>query len=414
MKAYLCKEKIRRMKLKIGLIREEKNPPDTRVVLTPDQCAGLKKSNPELEICVEPSSNRCISDEEYINAGLQLQTDLSDCDILLGVKEVPAGKLIPGKTYFFFSHTKKKQAYNQHLMQVLIEKKIRMIDYEALTYDDGKRIIGFGFYAGVVGAHNGLLTYGKKFKAFTLLPAHDCASMQEMTDQYLEIKLPPVKIALTGSGKVAAGLLEIMHSWDIESVEPGDFLKHSYAYPVYTHLKGGDLYQHAETGLYDRNEFHQHPEKYKCLFPGFVRETDILLNGIYWDERIPRLFERSAVQQPDFRISVIADVTCDINGSVPINLAASTISDPVYGIRKSDFSRTEPFQNNGEVIDIMAVDNLPNELPRDASEHFGAHIIKYILPELFKTESAILDRATICRDGSLTSYFEYLSDYAYV
>jgi hypothetical protein len=235
-----------------------------------------------------------------------------------------------------------------------------------------------------------------------------------MTDQYLEIKLPPVKIALTGSGKVAAGLLEIMHSWDIESVEPGDFLKHSYAYPVYTHLKGGDLYQHAETGLYDRNEFHQHPEKYKCLFPGFVRETDILLNGIYWDERIPRLFERSAVQQPDFRISVIADVTCDINGSVPINLAASTITDPVYGIRKSDFSRTEPFQNNGEVIDIMAVDNLPNELPRDASEHFGAHIIKYILPELFKTESAILDRATICRDGSLTSYFEYLSDYAYV
>lgn len=402
------------MKLKIGLIREEKNPPDTRVVLTPDQCAGLQESYPKLEIVIEPSENRCIADEEYINAGMKLQADLSDCDVLLGVKEVPVAKLIPGKTYFFFSHTKKKQPYNRHLMQALIEKQIRMIDYEALTYDDGKRIIGFGFYAGVVGAHNGLLTYGKKFNEFSLLPAHNCASMQEMTDQYLGIKLPPIKIAVTGSGKVAAGILEIMHSWDIASVEPGDFLKQAYAYPVYTHLKGNDLYRNKDTGRFDRNEFHQRPEKYKCLFPEFVTETDVLLNGIYWDKKIPRLFERETVQQPGFRISVIADITCDINGSVPLNLAASTIADPVYGVKRSDFSRTEPFQDNHGVIDIMAVDNLPNELPRDASEHFGAHIIKYILPELLKQESPILDRATICRNGKLTSYFEYLSDYAYV
>lgn len=402
------------MKLKIGLIREEKNPPDTRVVLTPDQCAGLMGSHPDLEVVIEPSASRCFADEEYINAGLKLQTDLGDCDVLLGVKEVPVEKLIPGKTYFFFSHTKKKQPYNRRMMQALIEKKIELIDYEALTYDDGKRIIGFGFYAGVVGAHNGLLTYGKKFGAFSLLPAHHCVSLEEMKDQYLDIRLPPVKIVVTGSGKVAAGLLEIMHSWDIESVEPGDFLKKTYAYPVYTHLKGGDLYQNKETGLFDRTEFHRQPEHYKCLFPEFTSVTDILLNGIYWDEKIPRLFEQEAVQHPGFRISVIADVTCDIHGSVPINLAATTIADPVYGVRKSDLCRTEPFQNNRDIIDIMAVDNLPNELPRDASEHFGGHIIKYILPELLKTESVILDRATICREGRLTSFFEYLSDYAYV
>lgn len=399
--------------LKIGLIREEKKPPDYRVPLTPLQCADLHELFPEIDLVVEPSTNRCFSNEEYMNAGIKLQKDLTDCDILLGVKEVPVDKLLPGKTYFFFSHTKKKQDYNQNLMHSLIEKKIRMIDYEALTYEDGTRIIGFGFFAGVVGAHNGLLTFGKKHDLFHLAPANACKDMEAMMNQYRDIKLPPIKIALTGSGRVAAGLLEIMHHWDVESIEPEDFLKKEFNYPVYTLLKGSDLYENKTSNNYERDEFHHHPELYKCKFKPFTKTTDILMNGIYWDEKIDRLFEKEEVSKPEFKISVIADVTCDINGSVPINIGASTIADPVYGIDRQSFRRTTPFQNTKETIDLMTVDNLPNELPRDASRHFGEHIIKYILPELLAAKSTILDGATICKNGKLTSSFEYLSSYAY-
>jgi len=400
--------------IKIGLIREGKVPPDTRVALTPSQCTDLLQFYAgKIHIVAQPSPNRCFPDHEYTKAGVSLQESLSDCDVILGIKEVKIADLIPDKTFFFFSHTKKKQPYNQPLMHALIEKRIRMIDYEALTYDDGARILGFGFFAGVVGAHNGLMTYGKKTKMFSLIPAHACKDMDEMLRQYRYLKLPPIKIAVTGSGRVTAGLLEIMHHWDIESVEPEDFLVKEYDYPVYTLLKGANLYENMNTGAYSRDDFHHHPEQYRCKFLPFTKTADVLMNGIYWDHSVPRLFEKADVADPDFRIRVMADVTCDEDGSIPINMGASTIADPVYGVNRYTLEKTEPFCNDKDIIDVMAVDNLPNELPRDASHHFGEHIIKYILPELLKGESDILERATICNDGKLTPHFKYLSDYAY-
>lgn len=398
--------------MKIGLIKEGKTPPDTRVPLTPEQCADIQKQYPDIKIYVQPSPNRSYSDQEYKEARIELKEDLSDCDILMGIKEVPIDELIPNKTYFFFSHTKKKQPYNQKLMHALIDKKIRMIDYEALTYDSGQRIIGFGFYAGVVGAHNGILTYGKKHGLFNLKPAHECDDMADMIKQYREIQLPPVKIVVTGDGRVAHGILYIMEKMDIDSVAHTDFLGQEYDHPVYTNLKDETLYQNRETKTYNREEFHEHPERYECLFKPFI-EADILMNGIYWDTNIERLFEKKDVNKPDFNISVISDVTCDIDGSVPINLEASSIADPVYGYDKKTGEKSHPFQDDKNVIDIMAVDNLPNELPRDASDMFGDHIIKYIIPELLAAESAMLDRATICQNGKLGPDFEYLSDYAY-
>jgi alanine dehydrogenase len=400
--------------IKIGLIREGKVPPDTRVALTPAQCADVLKLYPtQIEIVAQPSPNRCFPDNEYMAAHVKFQENLDDCDVILGIKEVKIPDLIPNKTFFFFSHTKKKQAYNQPLMHALIQKKIRMVDYEALTYEDGARILGFGFFAGIVGAHNGLMTYGKKTKMFSLIPAFACKDMDEMLQQYRYVKLPPVKIAVTGSGRVTAGILEIMHHWDIESVEPEDFLVKEYDYPVYTLLKGTALYENRATETYSRDDFHHHPEMYDCKFLPFTKAADILMNGIYWDKTIPRLFEKTDIADPAFRIKVMADVTCDEDGSVPINLGSSTIADPVYGIDRNTIEKVMPFQNSDNTIDVMAVDNLPNELPRDASRHFGEHIIKYILPELLKDSSKILDRATICKDGLLTEPFEYLSDYAY-
>ena len=369
--------------------------------------------HPNVHIVVEPSPIRCFKDADYAAEGIELTSDLNNCDILLGIKEVPVDFLIPGKTYFFFSHTKKKQPHNIKLMHALIEKRIRMIDYECLTHSDEQRILGFGLYAGIVGAHNGLLTYGKKNGLYELPAAHKVRSFKELMDAYEHVKLPNIKIVMTGSGKVAAGVLEVLTHLDIESVEPQDFLTHQYEYPVFTHLKGADLYARKDNDLFARDGFHANPEAYKCLFDSYVNQADILMNGIYWEERIPRLFDKADIRRNDWRISVISDITCDIDGSVPINAGSSTIEDPVYGIDRTTFARTAPFQHTKQTIDVMAVDNLPNELPCDASQYFGVHFEKYILPELMKQESDILHRATICMDGKLTKKYEYLADYAY-
>ena len=399
--------------LRIGLIRERKKLPDERVALTPKQCRYVIDKYPSISIVVEPSPTRCFTDAEYLAEGIPMSTDMGDCDILMGIKEVPDDQLLPDKTYFFFSHTKKKQAHNKHLMQTLISKRIRMIDYECLTHSDEQRILGFGMFAGIVGAHNGLLTYGKKFGLYNLPAAHSVRTYNDLILAYDEVKIPNIKIAVTGSGKVASGVLDVMRRLDIEEVEPMDFLTHQYEYPVFTHLKGGSLYARKDNNMFHRDDFHAHPEAYKCLFSAYVNQTDVLMNGIYWEQRIARLFEKEDIKRNDWRISVIADISCDVDGSVPITLDSTTIADPVMGIDRQTQQQTAPFQNTKETIDIMAVDNLPNELPCDASQYFGVHLEKYILPELLKPESDKLKRATICEGGKLTKKYEYLSDYAF-
>lgn len=399
--------------LLIGLIRERKALPDERVAFTPAQCDKIQWINPDIKFIVEPSPLRCFTDDEYRDKGIKVDSDLSDCDVLLGIKEVPVDYLISDKKYFFFSHTKKKQPHNQKLMHALIEKHICMIDYECLTHRDEQRILGFGFYAGIVGAHNGLLTYGKKFGAFHLPPAHTIKDYKQLVAAYDRINIPNIKIAVTGSGKVASGVIDLLTQLDIEPVEPFDFLTHQYDYPVYTLLKGGNLYQRKDNDTFQRDDFHVHPEVYKCLFGSYINQVDILMNGIYWDHKIPPLFNQDDIKRYDWRISVISDITCDINGSVPINIGATTIADPVYGIDRETMETVSPYQNTKDIIDIMAVDNLPNELPRDASQYFGVHFEKYILPELLEEHSDTLQRATICDNGRLTKKYEYLSDYAY-
>ncbi len=399
--------------LRIGLLRERKKHADERVAFTPKQCAKINEDYPFVKIIVEPSPTRCFSDGEYLAEGVEVTDNLEQCNILMGIKEVPVEYLMAGKTYFFFSHTKKKQPYNQGMMRAMIEKRIRMIDYECLTYADEQRILGFGMFAGIVGAHNALLTYGHKFGNYWLPAAHEVRSYKELIKAYERMRLPNMKIVVTGSGKVASGVLDILSQLDIEAVEPEDFLTHEYEYPVFTHLKGADLYARKDNDLFHRDDFHAHPEAYKCLFSSYVNQADILLNGIYWEGRIARLFEKEDIKRLDWRLDVIADITCDIDGSVPINVGASTIGDPVYGIDRLSMARVAPFQKTKEVIDVMAVDNLPNELPYDASQYFGQHLEKYILPELLKTDSDILNRATICADGKLTRRYEYLGDYAY-
>ena len=394
---------------RIGLIREGKNPADNRVALTPAQCKWILKNSSDIEIKIQASSARCFSDKEYQTAGAEVKEDLSDCDILFGIKEVPIDQLISDKTYLFFSHTKKKQPRNRQLLRTILDKRITLIDYECLEHDDGQRIIGFGFFAGVVGAHNGMMAYGNRTGLYKLERVYKQRSFRELIHTYFGLRLPNVKIAVTGSGRVAHGILEIMNLMGIHEVEPDDYLRRRFSYPVYTQLKGADLYRNKITGKYSRTDFHTHPEKYECTFLPYSEQTDILMNGVYWDKNVPRLFEKSEVHPETFIIQTIADITDDAEGSVPINLGDQSIEAPIYGVDKSTLQKTEPYLRTS--IDLMAVGNLPNELPRDASRYFGEQLIKFVLEDLLKGGSDIINRATIARDGKLCKHFDYLKDY---
>jgi hypothetical protein len=396
--------------IKIGLIREGKVPADNRVALIPAQCKWIKEQYPSVEICVESSPDRCFSDREYRQAGITVKDSVEDCDLLLGIKEVPVAKLIPQKTYLFFSHTRKKQPYNRALMQAILANKIRLIDYECLEHEDGQRIIGFGFFAGVVGAHNGMMAYGNRTGLYSMERVYKQRSFRELIHTYFGLRLPNVKIAVTGSGRVAHGILEIMNLMGIHEVEPDDYLHRRFAYPVYTQLKSADLYGRKTDGGYSRHEFHETPQQYQCKFLPYAEQTDILMNGVYWDQQVPRLFEKNDVSNDNFIIRTISDITDDADGSVPINLGDQSIEDPVYGVDRLTLQKTKPYLPNS--IDVVAVGNLPNELPRDASRYFGEQLIKFVLDDLLKGGSPLIERATMTRDGALTPTFDYLQDYA--
>ena len=240
--------------LAIGLIKEGKIPSDNRVALTPAQCKWLMKNVQGCTVKAERSASRCFSDKEYEQAGIELTDDLGDCRILLGIKEVPVQMLIACKTYLFFSHTKKKQAYNRQLMHAMMDKGITLIDYECLEHEDGQRIIGFGFFAGVVGAHNGMMAYGNRTGAYSLERVYTHKDYRDLIHTYFGLKLPNIKIAVTGSGRVAHGIIEIMNLMGVTEVEPDEYLERKFSYPVYVQLKGHDLYTHKELKRYKREQ----------------------------------------------------------------------------------------------------------------------------------------------------------------
>lgn len=394
----------------IGLIKEGKVPSDNRVALTPKQCRYLLDQFPSWDIIVESSPNRCYKDKEYQKEGIKVVEDISSADILFGIKEVPTNQLIANKKYLFFSHTKKAQTYNKALFHVMMDKNITLIDYECLEHEDGQRLIGFGFFAGIVGAHNGIMAYGNRTKEFTLGRVKEVKDYMELVHTYFGLKLPNIKIAITGSGRVAHGILEIMNLMDVQQVEPDEYRTREYAYPVYVHLKGGDLYRHKTKNTYERNDFHENPENYNCLFINYLKHTHILMNGIYWEPGIAPLFTINDLKEDDYALTTIADITDDAHGSVPCNLGDSSSEDPVYGVNVTTFEKTAPYMHNG--IDIMAVGNLPNELPRDASRYFGEQLIKYVIPDLLKGGNKIIEGAIMLDKGKLTTKFSYLAEYS--
>ncbi|PIF02179.1 MAG: alanine dehydrogenase [Draconibacterium sp.] len=398
--------------MKVGILREGKTPPDKRVPLTPDQCIEVQQKFPGITIVVQPSMKRCFSDDEYRKKGITVDEDISGCDVLLGVKEVPVEDFIEKTTYLFFSHTIKKQPYNRKLLQKALEKNIQLIDYETLTDKNGFRIIGFGRFAGLVGAYSGLRALGIKKNLFRLKPAHQCSGLKEMYEELDRIELPPVKIAITGNGRVAKGALEIMANMAIKSVKPLEYISKTYKKPIYTQFLPEHYVHRRDFSEFDLMHFYNHPDMYESSFLPFAKTTDLLIAAAYWDPKSPVLFTTEDMKKDDFRISVISDITCDIEGSIPSTKKAATISKPFYDYNP-ETERLEPAFTSENNITVQAVDNLPNELPKDASEDFGRNLIVKVFPSLFGNDTnGIIKRASITKNGKLTPNFAYLQNFA--
>ena len=398
--------------LRVGILRETKNPPDRRVPLTPPQIVTLEELYPNVEFFVQPSDYRCYSNEEYEYLDIPLKEDLRDCDILMGVKEVDKRTFLAGKTYLFFAHVAKKQPHNLSMFKSMAEHKLSFIDFEYLTTEKGQRVVAFGRHAGIVGAYNGLRARGIKTNKFKLKPAYQCHDLDEMWAGLKLIELKPgLKILVTGDGRVSHGAMETLGVANVVQVSPQDFLKRDFDVPVFCQI-GPEYYTRHKNGLaFNFSHFTKNPLEYESTFISYARVTDILITGHYWDPRSPIFFSKEDMKKADFRISIIADISCDVNGPIPSTVRATTISDPFYSFNPL-LETEEPAFSKQTNITVMSIDNLPGELPRDASHEFGKMLMSNVLHDLLtEIASPMIEKATILKDGKLTPRYEYLKDY---
>ena len=395
--------------MKIGIIKEYKNPPDKRVVLSPEKCVEVVKKYPEVKFLIQSSDIRCFSDDEYESIGLEIVDDLSECDILIGVKEVPIEKLIANKKYFFFSHTIKKQPYNKKLLQEILKKNIELYDHETIVDKSNNRLIGFGYYAGVIGAYNGFRTYGLKKNLFVIPKAIELKDRVEFNQILKQIKIPNIKILLSGKGRVGSGTKEILDFLKIKQVSPNDFIEKHFDQPVYANIDVLD-YNYSNSIDNSISNFYNFPEKFESTFSKFSSVADIYFAGHYHNPKAPKLITINDMKKSSFNISVVADISCDIDGPIASTIRPSTIDNPIYGFHKSNSIECDFLDS--DAIAVMAVDNLPCELPRDSSEMFGEMFLKYVIPSFFNNDiDDILKNSQMTSNGKLTPRFKYLSDY---
>ena len=397
--------------MKLGIIREGKNPPDKRVPLSPEQCKTVMERWPNVEVIVQPSPIRDIGDEEYGNLGIQMREDLSDCDVLMGVKEVPIHDLIPNKKYFFFSHTYKKQPYNANLLRAILDKKIQLIDYELLKARNGARLLGFGRYAGIVGTYNAFYAWGKKTASFDLKRAIDCADRAEAEGELQKVSLPnDFKLIVTGKGRVGKGAKEIIDLLPLKEVDVETFLNQEVGEACYCHINVEDYNYHPQQE-FNLQHFYSNESEYESSFYRFARVADMYIPCHYWSNKAPQILTAEQIARQDFNLKIIADISCDIGEPIASTIRPSTIAEPLYGIEKDSLKEVDFFED--DALGIMAVDNLPCELSKDASIDFGNNLIEHIFPLLFGEDpDRVIERASETDlEGNLMPDFAYLKDY---
>ncbi|MFV5693478.1 NAD(P)-dependent oxidoreductase [Flavobacterium sp. LT1R49] len=396
--------------MRFGIIKERKNPPDRRVVFSPNELARIKQMYQGVSIKVESSDIRIFMDEQYKNLGIEVTNDISDCDVLFGVKEVPVEDLIPNKAYFFFSHTIKKQPYNRKLLQAILEKNIVLYDHETIVDSHNRRLIGFGKYAGIVGVYNSIRAFGIKFELFKLPKADTLSGKEALITHLKRLVLPPLKFVITGAGKVGNGAKEVLDAMKVKEVSVENYLTKNYAQPVYTQVDVLEYNKRKDGKVLDFTDFYENPQEYVSDFERFTKVSDIYITGHFHANEAPVILTSEMLQSKDCKIKVVADISCDVNGPIACTLRSSTIAEPLYGYWPSEDKEVDVF--HPAAIVVMAVDNLPCELPKDASEGFGEMFMEHVIPAFFNGDKdGILQRAKITENGKLTPRFSYLQDY---
>lgn len=423
------------MKKILGIRKEVKNKWERRVTLTPAAVKELE-DNFGIKTLFQLSEKRIFDDQDYIDAGAQAREILDEAEIILAVKEIPIKHILENKIYLFFSHTIKGQPYNMPLLQTLIDKKCTLIDYEPIKDENDRRLVFFGRHAGYAGMINGLFTLGKRLKALgisnqfeKIKQAKDYPNLDAAKDVIKELgkginfpdQINPLVVGITGYGNVSIGAQKILDLLPVTQIEPNDLLRNELEknkiYKVV--FKEEDMVEKIDSGTFDLEEYYNEPDKYKSKFEQYLPKINLLVNAIYWEEKYPRLVTKEFTSKNKLNnLIAIADLSCDINGSIEMTEKATLSDNPVFIYNPQTDSIIDGF--DGEGIALMTVDNLPAEIPVESSEWFSKSLMP-LVPKLFEADysksfeelvlSPELKNACVVYKGKLTPNFKYLEEY---
>ena len=397
----------------IGIVRESRND-ENRTPLVPEHIKKYKESNPNINFIIQPSNSRCFSDEEYELCGAKINENLNECSIIFGVKEIDPNILINNRTYLFFSHTfkinkqqKNIEKHKKDLLLSILNKKITLIDYENIRGKNGTRCLGFGRFAGIVGCYNTLNLLLKVLGKQSLASAYKINDYERLVLNLKNLYFPKTKILVTGDGRVAKGVIELLNQTNIKAVSKKDFLEKKFDQPIFCNLETKDYVTNNSSTNFNLEHFINNPQDYSSSALQYLKETNILISAHYWDPSSPKIFENEDLKVLQ-NLKIVGDITCDINGSVPTTIRSTTIEEPNYWIERYTLKEID---ENNDGIAVMAVDNLPSELPRDSSTEFSEGIINEVLPFLLKEDDGRILNGTITTDGSFLEKYNYLNDY---
>ena len=397
----------------IGIVRESRND-ENRTPLVPEHIKKYKESNPNVNFIIQPSNSRCFSDEEYELCGAKINENLNECSIIFGVKEIDPNILINNRTYLFFSHTfkinkqqKNIEKHKKDLLLSILNKKITLIDYENIRGKNGTRCLGFGRFAGIVGCYNTLNLLLKVLGKQSLASAYKINDYERLVLNLKNLYFPKTKILVTGDGRVAKGVIELLNLTNIKAVSKKDFLEKKFDQPIFCNLETKDYVTNNSSTNFNLEHFINNPQDYSSSALQYLKETNILISAHYWDPSSPKIFENEDLKDLQ-NLKIVGDITCDINGSVPTTIRSTTIEEPNYWIERYNLKEID---ENNDGIAVMAVDNLPSELPRDSSTEFSEGIINEVLPFLLKEDDGRILNGTITTDGSFLEKYNYLNDY---
>ena len=427
------------MKKILGIRKEDKNQWEKRAPLTP-VAVKLLKEQYGIDTIVQPFPKRVFDDDEYKGAGADLSDDLFQCSVIVGVKEVPADLLLDNKVYIFFSHTIKGQDYNMPLLKKVMDSGCSLIDYECIKDEKGRRLVFFGKQAGQAGLIDALHGFGRRLEAegiensFSLIKqAYSYRGLEEAKDDLYKLaddinenglpkEISPMVVGITGYGNVAQGFQDLLDILPVTEITPNQLLtkelEQNQIYKVV--FKESDIVKPSDGGSFDLNDYYTNPQNYKPVFEKYLPKLTMLTNASYWDTVYPRLFTKKYLKENKDNLSVkfVADLSCDINGGIEFTEKATTPDSPVFVYNPGTDKITDGYE--GEGVAVLAVDNLPAEIPLDSSVWFSKSLYPFI-PKLFDADFSVpfteleltdeLKNAIIVYNGELTPTFKYLEEY---